>query len=159
MGCGDDSGADGGGAPGPNGNAGITRHTMQSSAVSPGSGFVLETGTVVPLSEDEENPLVDFVQLSTMVVLFYGVDLEFFPFCIQGDGFGTVAEVPADVATCEWEFKFQIAGNGSYTESQSAGVGMVLRDRNERLYRLLIVEDHIDEQGVATVAFDLLAVN
>jgi hypothetical protein len=75
-------------------------------------------------------------------------------FCEKGR-FGEVEAIPAEHAACEWTYA-GIAAHIPHDESGAAGQGYVVRDRfDEATYRLLVVDDTIDEAGTVRVVFDV----
>jgi hypothetical protein len=137
------------------GQGGVRRFTL-SGEIGPSQGLVLATGAIVDVYFDEHGESDIFLQMGMSMVLTGPADDQ--PFCAKGADFADVAEIPTATAGCFWD-SVSLYPNTPFEDAERSitGQGYLVRARDDRLYRLLVVEHSISESYVGTVTFDVLA--
>ena len=115
-------------------------------------GLVLLTSTILPVDRDQVGD-TDVYLSTTMVIQLRGSNPEG-AFCAKGQGVTQIADISADLGDCEWKFYAELGGNAPHA-SEFAGDAYVVRARQGAAYRLLVVDDFVDDAHVATVVFDV----
>ena len=144
----------GGAEQAPDAN-GVRRFTL-SGEIGATQGVVLETGSIVDVTWDDIGESDIYLPMAMMMML-NGVSDN--AFCAKGEGFASVADIPAEPDTCEWKY-LGLSGNAPDLQRGVEADGYLFFDADQdRIHRLLIVEHSIDADHVGKVTFDLLAVD
>ena len=138
----------------PTPSAGPKRVTLVTQAVATESdGFQLEDGAIV--ADDGDLSLYQAMVLSLASPTPGSL-------CAKGK-FAALSDIPAEVDTCPaalsgtWEQRAYLGSATLHTSEESTVIGLGLLVWNEEhtaLYRLRVVGDSYDAQGVSTATFD-----
>ena len=134
---------------------GVRRYTL-SGVIGATQGVDLDTGSIVDVTWSDIGSSDIYMTLKMSMMLHGLVDNAF---CHKGDGFATVADIPAAADDCEWKY-LSVSGNSpDATRGVEADGYLFLDGDDDRIHRLLLVDHSIDAEGVGRVTFDMLAVD
>jgi hypothetical protein len=141
--------------------AGGSRVVLVSTEVGRGEGVDLPSLAIREVANGAHCLAeTDFCIGQAMVISLRGHDETF---CSKGRDFARVGDIPADLDACPgslgnaWSSIAYLGASAEHTagESDVAGDGYLVRDRDGTLYRMRVVSDAYDADGVAAATLDI----